>query len=879
MQFVKPKPFTEAVKKLGAKTVITSGLDSEAWSKVPVALRERAFFSSRVESARFLQRARDGVADYLTSAQETLESGETALKTGSRADFIKQLQDFALAEGLGPLDPKEQGTIKDITSERRLGLIFDVQTRQANDFGYWQQGMDPDVLNAFPAMRFIREKEVKEPRDFHHLHEGEVHLKSELGFWTTLNKDFGVPWGPWGWGCGHATEDVDRTEAEHLNLLKPGQKVDPPEVGLNDHLQASVKELDPDLTQQLKSAFGKQITVKDDAIYWKGQKPKQNASTPHPQEDRAQPSAFPTSISSLEPVRDLGGSTGAQLVRDPETKALFVLKRGSSAAHLREEFAADQLYQSLGIPVPEAKLYEGSRPTKLARFIEGTPLKQALQKASAEEKTALLSRLQDHFAADALLGNWDVAGLDLDNIIVDKSGVPWRIDNGGALRFRAQGAKKTDFDAFPMEPWTLRDPAQNAQTAKLFGGLDAYSLARQVQGIDSARFMAAAPEELKPILQARLANLHQISAKALEYERSKFLAPHADEITKHMMGLRKADAFNGMAAELKQGHPGDVRPVDSEGNAFDLLRTPKGKVKADPSETFYQDILEAAKTINHHHAQGDLNYNTAKIVKALGWKTVLQGESEMGAHYLKSLHQIEAAQGNLKAKVETVVKFQSAIPVQNKATSVVSRLVNYVQANGGDWSIIEKWAQQQAGSTTSSDSLAVQYWLSRKLSLPADAFHGLPGEAGFKSMVAQHGPKFEKSFEMFHAFIQEVLGRVGFTGNDQKARLLRVLRTETEGSAIPIKKGQSGDYKRRVNASGSIFAPVFSGTRTVTTVPHSRVTGLYFLERHPGSGTTFFLGDSENEVTYIAQGYKAKNLGRQGDVNLSPGTDSTQWEV
>src|SRR5690349_13700546 len=109
MQFVKPIPFQEAIDKLGSKSIIGSTLDSEQWSRVPVALRERGFFSSTVESTRFLQRGRDSINDFLTSAREeiTLPDGSktTALKIGSRADFVKQMQDFAYSEGMGPLDP------------------------------------------------------------------------------------------------------------------------------------------------------------------------------------------------------------------------------------------------------------------------------------------------------------------------------------------------------------------------------------------------------------------------------------------------------------------------------------------------------------------------------------------------------------------------------------------------------------------------------------------------------------------------------------------------------------------------------------------------------------------------------------------------------
>jgi hypothetical protein len=226
---------------------------------VPVALRERAFFSSQVENARFLQRARDTITDFMTGARETLPDGQTMLKTGSRAAFVEQMREFALSEGMGPLEEGFAGGLRDITSEKRLGLIFNVQNQQADDYGYWRQGMDPDVLNEFPAQRFIRVQEVKVERKSHIPHENQVYLKTDPIWATVINKDFGVPWGPWGWGCGHDVEDVDRDEAESLGLVKAGQELEPDRKSFNENLQASAATLDPDLRDKLLSEFGNQI--------------------------------------------------------------------------------------------------------------------------------------------------------------------------------------------------------------------------------------------------------------------------------------------------------------------------------------------------------------------------------------------------------------------------------------------------------------------------------------------------------------------------------------------------------------------------------------------------------------------------------------------
>jgi hypothetical protein len=77
MQFVKPcrsrKRWTRsgARRRSGARCFRASGRD------VPVALRERAFFSSQVENIRFLQRGRDMIGDFLSGNKETLPDGQT----------------------------------------------------------------------------------------------------------------------------------------------------------------------------------------------------------------------------------------------------------------------------------------------------------------------------------------------------------------------------------------------------------------------------------------------------------------------------------------------------------------------------------------------------------------------------------------------------------------------------------------------------------------------------------------------------------------------------------------------------------------------------------------------------------------------------------
>lgn len=69
---------------------------------------------------------------------------------------------------------------------------------------------------------------------------------------------------------------------------------------------------------------------------------------------------FPTDISSLTDVStQIGGSTGAKLVQDAAGNR-YILKKGTNTSngHVLSEYLANQLYQALGIRVPDYELYD-----------------------------------------------------------------------------------------------------------------------------------------------------------------------------------------------------------------------------------------------------------------------------------------------------------------------------------------------------------------------------------------------------------------------------------------------------------------------------------------------------------------------------------------
>lgn len=269
--FIRPAAFKDAVRKLNDKLPVTSVLKSREWSLVPVAIRERAFFSAQVENARFLQTARDGIDDFLKSEVEETDGGK-ALKAGGRERFVRIMREKMAEQGMLVVGP-EVGGVTEPTSTGRLRLIFETQTTMANDYAYFKHGNeDPAIRRAFPAQRFIREMPTESPRAVHEAYTGAVRMKDDLAFWLSMNSreigGFGVPYGPWGFNSGMGVEDVGRAEAIARGLMKPDAPTPPPvpEEGFNADVVASTNGIDPDIMRQLEKALGPKGKKKRDAI-------------------------------------------------------------------------------------------------------------------------------------------------------------------------------------------------------------------------------------------------------------------------------------------------------------------------------------------------------------------------------------------------------------------------------------------------------------------------------------------------------------------------------------------------------------------------------------------------------------------------------------
>lgn len=307
MNFTEPKPLTEIIAKLDAKTPIGSVMRTADWEQVPQGLRDGAFFSAGVTNAQFLAQQKQSISDLIARARQTNDQGESMWKT-DRARFVAELRQMGEALGVPHPEGREGGVKeKDITdplSVARLQLVVNTQLELAYGYGQYVAAMDEDILSEWPAWELVRITPRKAPRDWPTrwaeaggtLHDGRMIALKTDPVWVKLSR-FGNPHPPFDFNSGMGVEEVDRDTAESFGLIsmttnealkslgahgpKRGRfKADAPQVqkpglkAFQDGLEASVKGLDDGMKQKLKAVFGGQIQFDGDLATWLDQRKK-----------------------------------------------------------------------------------------------------------------------------------------------------------------------------------------------------------------------------------------------------------------------------------------------------------------------------------------------------------------------------------------------------------------------------------------------------------------------------------------------------------------------------------------------------------------------------------------------------------------------------
>lgn len=245
-----PIPFREALDARAVKQLLPTELRTQMLDTLPAELRERAMFSAGVTNAELLQRASDHI--------DTLVAGR-----GDRASARAELKKYLASISYQPT-PGEEGSLTDLSSDRRLNLILDTNLQQAQGYGRWMQGQDPAILDQWPAQELVRVRDSEHPRDWlsrwaaagGKFWDGDrmIALKNDR-IWVNISR-FGQPYPPFDFNSGMDVQDVDREEAVALGLIDPDIKLLPQSRDFNTDLAATPEVRDAALKDGLLESLG-----------------------------------------------------------------------------------------------------------------------------------------------------------------------------------------------------------------------------------------------------------------------------------------------------------------------------------------------------------------------------------------------------------------------------------------------------------------------------------------------------------------------------------------------------------------------------------------------------------------------------------------------
>ena len=257
---MKPEDF------LSNKQLYPTDLDTVGLGRLPLEIRERAFFMATVADAEILDVFQDVVG--------RVQSGELSLAEGR----------WALREGLAELNylpaPGEEGTIKDLRTMQRMNVVIETNAAMARNYAAEKvQAASP----AFPVKELVRMGRSQVPRDwvarwaraYGQLTDAEKRGASidppmaKVGhrIWYLISR-FNAPYAPFDFGSKMGTIARGRAAAKAAGIDLQAS-VAPLPATLNDGLEATPRVKDDALKARMAEKLKGLATWDGQKLTWK----------------------------------------------------------------------------------------------------------------------------------------------------------------------------------------------------------------------------------------------------------------------------------------------------------------------------------------------------------------------------------------------------------------------------------------------------------------------------------------------------------------------------------------------------------------------------------------------------------------------------------
>ncbi|MDR2675866.1 MAG: hypothetical protein LBC18_13630 [Opitutaceae bacterium] len=253
------------MERIRAKSLAPSPRNTFEWGLVPLAERERAFFSATVEDTRFLAIAKQAVED-IVGGNDYSASARAKLRA------VLDAAGYQAAE-------EDEGGLKDLRSRQRLDLILKTNTEQLLGYAKWKRDNEDEYIDDWPCQELYRLESRAIPRNWQKRWTdaggklyggGRMIARRDSPIWSAISR-FGAPYPPFDFGSGMDVRDIDRDEAEALGIIKATEHLQPPpDNGPNASLAATAPDT-PDVQQWIHSTFGDLAKVEDGHIVYQAQ--------------------------------------------------------------------------------------------------------------------------------------------------------------------------------------------------------------------------------------------------------------------------------------------------------------------------------------------------------------------------------------------------------------------------------------------------------------------------------------------------------------------------------------------------------------------------------------------------------------------------------
>lgn len=262
-----------------------------------------------------------------------------------------------------------------------------------------------------------------------------------------LHEGFGV--------VGDAIHGIKRRTATQMHKTAVGQLAEGRDVNISpllDHDPNVVNSADAISEDDFFNSLKKQVDDEAD-VAWKLQHPEPVKSPEQVQQqadylnepDVTGPTAQEVNVENslnIDGLTQIAGQLGSNkggLYLDNESGVSWYIKWPKTDDHVKNEYLVNLLYRLAGINVPENRIVTAADGTLgiASKWVDVSEPVTDFSKLNPDQ----LLELHEGFVADAWLANWDV--MKSENLHLDKTtGKFIRLDQGGGLKYRAQGELK-----------------------------------------------------------------------------------------------------------------------------------------------------------------------------------------------------------------------------------------------------------------------------------------------------------------------------------------------------------------------------------------------------------------------------------------------------